>query len=127
MPPADSQIFLYAGDEIEVSSSSLTYESVKHLRCLSHPSIARPIALVIAATLRTNNPSIEASLGIFLDDAPNPSAEATTKQQQMKLITKQIQVPAWAHPTVHKVELKLKTGSPPGIAYNDFFELYYKL
>ena len=118
--------FLYAGDEIEVSSPSLSYESVKTLNCLSHPEITRPVALLIAVSLRTHNSHKQAWAGIFIDDCPLPNAEVDTNSQSFQTHKLRIPTEQWAQPRLHTVELRLKT-EPENIAYNNYFELYYVL
>ncbi|MBA7704556.1 hypothetical protein ES703_113370 [subsurface metagenome] len=116
--------YLYHGDEIEVSSTEVTYESKKTLSCVIHPFLDRPTKLVVAVTLKTNDPAKLASLGLFVDGAASPAFEKTSSLTGYGLQVGDIDPGGWAE-GIHTLDLKLKTAG--GTCYNQLFEVYYEI
>ena len=113
---------LYHGDEIEASSTSASYETKKTLSCLSSPQATVPEKVKFAVTIKTDNASKKASLGIYIDG--NLELEWETNSTDYELKTGVIDV-SWTE-GLHAVEVKLKVEAG-GTAYNQLFEVYYSL
>lgn len=117
--------FLYHGDEVEVTSVQVAYESKKTLSCVIHPSLDRPTKLVVAVTLKTNDPAKLASLGLFVDGAVSPAFEKTSSSTDYGLQSGEINPGGWAE-GLHTLDLKLKTEAG-GTVSNELFEVYYEI
>ena len=117
--------YLYHGDEIEVSSAQVAYESKKTLSCVIHPFLDRPTKLVVAATLKTDDPAKLASLGLFVDGAASPAFEKTSSSTDYGLQIGEVDPGGWAE-GLHTLDLKLKTEAG-GTCYNELFEVYYEI
>lgn len=117
--------YLYHGDEIVVSSGDLTYTSKKTLSCVIHPFLDRPSKLVVAVTLKTNDITKQASLGLFVDGAATPAFEKTSSLTDYGLQLGEVNAGGWAE-GLHALDLKLKTEAG-GTAYNELFEVYYEI
>lgn len=116
------ETFIYHGDEIEVSSVSATYETKKTLSCLSSPQATVPEKVKFAVTIKTDDASKKASLGIYVDGALELEWETNSTDYELKTGTLDV---SWAE-GLHTVEVKLKVEAG-GTAYNQLFEAYYSL
>lgn len=116
------ETFIYHGDEIEVSSAAAAYETKKTLSCLSSPQATVPEKVKFALTLKTNDVTKKASLGIYIDGALELEWETNSTDYELKTGTLDV---SWAE-GLHTVEVKLKVEAG-GTAYNQLFETYYSL
>lgn len=117
--------YLYHGDEIEVSSTQEAYESKKTLSCVIHPFLDRPTKLVVAVTLKTDDTSKLASLGLFVDGAASLAFEKISSSTDYGLQLGEVDAGGWAE-GIHTLDLKLKTEAG-GRCYNQLFEVYYEI
>lgn len=51
--------------------------------------------------------------------------ETSSDKDRDEIIVNEFSCGDWVRPRVHSIELKLKTAQVGGIAYNNFFEVYY--
>lgn len=116
------ETFIYHGDEMEISSTSASYESEKTLNCLSSPQATVPEKVKFAVTIKTNDASKKASLGIYVDGELELEWETNSTDYELKTGTINT---SWTE-GLHTVEVKLKVEAG-GTAYNQLFEIYYSL
>jgi len=116
------ETFIYHGDEIEQTSTSETYETKKTLSCLSSPQVVVPEKLKFAVTIKTDDVSKKASLGIYVDGELELELETNSTDYEVKTGTINV---SWTE-GLHAMEVKLKVEAD-GTAYNQLFEIYYSL
>ena len=116
------ETFIYHGDEIGVSSTSATYETKKTLKCLSSPQATVPEKIKFVITIKTDDVSKKASLGIYVDGELELEWETNSTDYELKTGTIDV---SWTE-GLHTVEMKLKVEAG-GTAYNELFEIYYSL
>lgn len=116
------ETFIYHGDEIEVNSVSETYETKKTLNCLSSLQATVPEVLKFAVTIKTGDASKKAGLGVYIDGTLGLEWETSSTDYEVKMGSLDV---CWAE-GLHTVEVKLKVEAG-GTAYNELFEVYYKL
>lgn len=120
------ETFLYHGDEVAVSSTSLPYESKKSLNGVFHSDAVKPEKLIFALRLKTSDALKAAWAGIFIDGAGTPSLELSSTETDYELKIGEVDCSGLSS-GIHSIELKLKTGAAGGTCYNELFEEYYKL
>jgi hypothetical protein len=119
------QTFIYHGDEVEANSAGAAYGTEKTLNCLSSSQAVVPEKLIFAVTVKTSDASKKASLAIYIDGALKLEWETNSTDYEVKTGT--VDYPGFSFTEgLHTIEVKLKVEAG-GTAYNQLFEMYYKL
>ena len=116
------ETFIYHGDEIEVNSVSATYETKKTLNCLSTLQATVPEKIKLAVTIKTDDATKKAGLGVYVDGALELEWETSSTDYEVKIGSFDA---SWTE-GLHTVEVNLKVEAG-GTAYSELFEVYYSL